>query len=241
MEIQKTCISGVVIVFMFFFISCAIGERSSQFYVSADGSDCNPGTQEAPFFSLEKAKEAVRLARRDNPGKAVTVFIKGGIYNLEKPLVLTSEDSGSENAPVVYKAAEGEEPVFTGSRELTTWQLLTNDEKLELIPADVRDKIYVTDKNCGVSDFGDPMKTGNGRNCFATVSCKPWRAGPTKVLLKPGWFGEKPNFRKLTSKNGAHAKVFLNTSITGKTAGPVKQMPGLAATGIGTGATSTRK
>jgi hypothetical protein len=210
MEIQKTCISGVVIVFMFFFISCAIGERSSQFYVSADGSDCNPGTQEAPFFSLEKAKEAVRLARRDNPGKAVTVFIKGGIYNLEKPLVLTSEDSGSENAPVVYKAAEGEEPVFTGSRELTTWQLLTNDEKLELIPADVRDKIYVTDiKAAGVSDFGDPTEDGKRPELFCNGELQTLARWPNEGFIKAGLVRGKTELPETyIKKRGTREGVF---------------------------------
>ncbi|NCB08921.1 MAG: hypothetical protein EOM73_12240, partial [Bacteroidia bacterium] len=64
---KNGCYCGIIILALFYLSSCTIGERNSQFYVSADGSDQNPGTPEAPFYSLEKAKEAVRLARRDYP------------------------------------------------------------------------------------------------------------------------------------------------------------------------------
>ena len=178
---------GLIILVLFYLSSCTIRERSSQFYISADGSDQNPGTPEAPFYSLEKAKEAVRLARRDNPEKAVTIFIRGGIYNMEKPLVLTFEDSGTKNAPVVYKAAEGEEPVYTGSLELKNWQLPEDATTLALIPAEVRGKIYVTDvKVAGVSDFGDPTEAGKRPELFCNAEIQTLARWPNEGFVKAG-------------------------------------------------------
>jgi hypothetical protein len=178
---------GFFILVLFLFFSCSIGEKSRQFYVSADGNDSNPGTNEAPFNSIEKAREAVRLVRKENPGKAVTVSIKGGIYHLENPLIFTSEDSGAKDAPVVYKAADGEEPVFTGSLELNNWQLPGNTEKLEIIAAEFRDKIWVADiKTAGVSDFGDPTETGNRPELFCNGELQTLARWPNEGFVNAG-------------------------------------------------------
>ena len=41
---------------------------------------------------------------------------------MTEPLVLTPEDSGTADAPIVYQAATGARPVFSGGRPLRGWQ-----------------------------------------------------------------------------------------------------------------------
>ena len=99
--------------------SCNDGDL--QLYVSPAGSDAGTGTVNKPLQTLEGARNAVRAARKAHPDKKVTVYFKGGLYPLEQSVKLTAEDAGSEQAPVVYRAMDGETPVFTGSKVLSQW------------------------------------------------------------------------------------------------------------------------
>ena len=70
-------------------------------HVAPTGSDANPGTASRPFATLERARDAVRALKRDGKlaARGVTVEVRGGIYELQKPLELTAEDSGSPARP----------------------------------------------------------------------------------------------------------------------------------------------
>lgn len=52
---------------------------------------------------------------------AVQVIIRGGTYYLNEPFALKPQDSGMENAPVLYSAHPGERPIFSGGVGLTNW------------------------------------------------------------------------------------------------------------------------
>lgn len=82
-------------------------------------SDCSDG----PLATLTAARDAIRRARESH-GRAVAmrVEVAGGQYALNAPLILEPQDSGTETAPVVYTAAEGEKPIFSGGRVLGPWQ-----------------------------------------------------------------------------------------------------------------------
>src|SRR5262245_9278522 len=100
-------------------------------HVSPRGDDSHPGTQEKPFATLQRAREAARELKRKDSGRPVTVLVQGGTYTLTSPLVFTPEDSGTKDAPVVYAAAGKERPLFSGGRRLTGWKEMTiGDKKL---------------------------------------------------------------------------------------------------------------
>lgn len=95
------------------------------FWVSTDGNDANPGTEQEPFLTLQRARDAVRalppLAFKDQD---VYVYIKEGTYRLQAPLVLNSEDSGHYGHDVVYSAAPDEDPIISGAIQVNTpWTL----------------------------------------------------------------------------------------------------------------------
>jgi hypothetical protein len=90
---------------------------SVSFYVSPNGSDNNPGTDAKPFATLTKARAAVHQLRPTRQAGGVTVWVHGGLYVLSETFALDSEDSGTADSPVVYRAVEGETPrIFGGVR-----------------------------------------------------------------------------------------------------------------------------
>jgi hypothetical protein len=98
------------------FIIAAGGFCDTSFYVSIAGNDGNDGSLNAPFASLEKARDAIRQLKA--PKGAVTVYLRGGIYILNQPLVLGPEDSGTLFSPVTWTAYDGETPVLSGGVSL---------------------------------------------------------------------------------------------------------------------------
>ena len=87
------------------------------FYVSPSGSDVSPGTNSRPFATLARARKAVRDAGPPAQRGAVTVWVHGGLYILNESFVLSEQDSGNPEAPVIYRAVAGETPrIFGGTR-----------------------------------------------------------------------------------------------------------------------------
>lgn len=132
------------------------------FHVAADGSDSNPGTAPQPFATLEKARDAVRGLKQQGalPKGGVAVVVHGGTYKVDRTFKLGAEDSGTEAAPVVYRAAEGESPVFNGGARLTGFQLVQDAAILKRLPEEARGKVWQVDlKSCGVTNLW-PLRLG---------------------------------------------------------------------------------
>lgn len=86
---------------------------SSTFYVSPSGNDTDPGTLEKPFATPARAL----LAARGSAGKTpVSIELRGGAYMLSETLKFTSADSGTPDAPVIWRSYEGETAVISGGR-----------------------------------------------------------------------------------------------------------------------------
>lgn len=94
------------------------------FWVSTEGNDVWPGTEEKPFLTLQRARDAVR-ALPSNAFKDgdVYVYIEEGVYRLQEPLILTWMDSGRNGHDVVYSAAPGKDPTISGAVRVTNWSL----------------------------------------------------------------------------------------------------------------------
>lgn len=99
---------------------CAAWGSAAAFYVAVDGVDANPGTKEAPFGTLVKARDAIRALKKANrfPAGGVTIWIQEGLYRIDKTLQLGAEDSGTADGPVVYRACPGAAVIFDGSRPI---------------------------------------------------------------------------------------------------------------------------
>jgi parallel beta-helix repeat protein len=110
--------------------------KSTVFYVSRAGSDAwsgrlaapNATGTDGPFATLTRARDAVRsLPARGR--KPVSVYVRGGVYTLNSPLVFQPEDSGTEKSPITYAAYQGEKVVVSGGRAITGWKKATEGEE----------------------------------------------------------------------------------------------------------------
>ncbi|HUU60053.1 MAG TPA: hypothetical protein VMZ50_10950 [Phycisphaerae bacterium] len=144
---------------------------AGEFHVSPGGSDRGPGTKEGPFATLDRARAAVRELKKTSglPAGGVTVWVHGGVYPLTKSFRLTKEDSGTDKAPVVYRAWRGEEVRITGAVEIPPAALtpVTDPAVRKRIPRSARTKVLAADlKALGVADFGDPVAAGKRPEVF---------------------------------------------------------------------------
>src|SRR3989442_242178 len=86
------------------------------FHVSTLGSDAwsgrsaSPKTDKSdgPFATLERARDAIRGLKQKGklPNGGVTVSVRAGTYVRSQSFQLTEQDSGTPDAPIVYRASE---------------------------------------------------------------------------------------------------------------------------------------
>jgi parallel beta-helix repeat protein len=108
------------------------------FYVASNGNDANTGTspntggKNGPFATIARAQNAIRQLKQKQGGtlkQQVTVFMRKGTYFLKEPLNFTVDDSGTQAAPIAYKAYAKEKPVISGGRVITGWKITTVNGK----------------------------------------------------------------------------------------------------------------
>jgi hypothetical protein len=98
------------------------------FFVATDGNDQwsgrlpkpNRAGTDGPFATLPGALKTVRGLRHPHDsaaGQSPTVFVGGGLYFLDAPVVLTPDDSG-----LVLASAPGGKPVLSGGRPIAGWK-----------------------------------------------------------------------------------------------------------------------
>lgn len=94
---------------------------TGDFYVAPDGKDTNPGSQDKPFATVEKARNAVREKIAAGLKKSLTVLIRGGVYARTETLAFGHEDSGTDEYSISYAAYPGEKVVLSGGRTIKGW------------------------------------------------------------------------------------------------------------------------
>ena len=113
------------------------------FYVSTLGNDAwsgklsqpDAGHKDGPFATLAAARDAIRKLKAQGLLKQpVTVYVRGGTYALDKTLLFTVADSGTEKTPISYAAYPDETPLLSGGILITGW---TKAAKGELWQAEV--------------------------------------------------------------------------------------------------------
>jgi Fibronectin type III domain len=108
--------------------------NTSAIYVSPAGNDSNPGTQDQPVRTLQRAQQLVR-AENQNMSGDITVYLAGGTYRLTQPLALTFLDSGTNGFNVVYAALPGQQPIISSGVQITGWKLIDSGKNLWAAPA----------------------------------------------------------------------------------------------------------
>ncbi|MBI5395077.1 MAG: right-handed parallel beta-helix repeat-containing protein [Verrucomicrobia bacterium] len=128
-------------------------------FVSPKGLDTNPGTKEKPFATLERARDKIRTLKIRNQKSEImnpiAVYVRGGEYAVKQTFKLAAEDSGTEQAPIVYAAFGRETPRFTGGVRVSGFTRVTDAAVLARLPEESRGKVWQADlKAQGISDPG---------------------------------------------------------------------------------------
>jgi hypothetical protein len=140
-----------------------LSSTTADFYVAVDGNDDFTGTaaehvkntQNGPFASLKRARDAVRAFKKTNPNKDIHVLIRGGVYQLDETVVFGLEDSGSDNFTITYAAYAGEFPVFSSGRHITDWEKAPSNTPG--LPANAHGQVWQADIKAGFTTLYDEV------------------------------------------------------------------------------------
>lgn len=153
---MKKTISLLMLLAMLLPMYTAAAEEALEIHVSVSGNDnSGKGTAAEPYQSFERAVNAVKDMQKQT-NKKIDVVFHEGTYRFKNTVELNNTNSGSEKAPVVYRAAEGENVVFTNSQEIdiTKIQLVQDMDILQKLPVEARGKVGMIDlKEQGVTQI----------------------------------------------------------------------------------------
>ena len=153
-KMNKSIIALFVLVFYSLFVAA-----QTNLYVSPAGNDLNPGTFEQPLASLTAARDAIRKIRQEKTATgSYVVIIADGSYEMKEPFVLTQQDGGTQDYPVIYKAEKGARPVFSGGRKIHGFIENKNSVWKAKIPGTIDNKLsinqlYVNNKRATLARY----------------------------------------------------------------------------------------
>ena len=158
----------VTLAFLFVqLISLSATAAENAFYVSPGGNDGASGiSPNNSFATLQRARDAIRALKKTKalPKGGISVWIRGGEYYLEQGFELTSEDSGTAEAPIVYRALPGEHVRIIGGRQVSGWQKVRDQAILDRLAPAARKEVYQTDlKAQDIDNFGKLKSRGFAR------------------------------------------------------------------------------
>ena len=125
---------------------------------SQDGSEAHP------FTTLEAARNAIRALKQKGAGtgEGTTVLIAPGVYT-QASFKLQEEDSGTAEAPIVYRGAGREATRLRGGLALSEFASVDDTATAERFDEAARAHIRVADlAAAGVTDFGTLKRRGFG-------------------------------------------------------------------------------
>lgn len=103
-------------------------------YVAKDGSDSGTGTIDSPFATIERARDEIRSIKKTTglPSGGACVYVREGVYQIFNTIELTEEDSGTETAPVTYRAYRDENVELIGGVDIEATKFKVVSDKAVL-------------------------------------------------------------------------------------------------------------
>ncbi|MEI7776788.1 MAG: right-handed parallel beta-helix repeat-containing protein, partial [Verrucomicrobiota bacterium] len=109
--------------------SLSSASYGTEWFVSEKGNDTWTGTRadavsgqtDGPFATLQRARDAIRSARAAGDLTPQKVHVREGTYFLKEAFRLEAQDSGSPDAPVIWRAYKDERPVISGAMKIQGW------------------------------------------------------------------------------------------------------------------------
>jgi hypothetical protein len=97
----RTSVKFLSLVMLFVCVSGAFGQPNSSFYVSTTGDDSNPGTQTAPWRTVQHAADTVPAGS--------TVNVRGGVY---EELVSIKASGDATDGYITFRSYPGETAIL---------------------------------------------------------------------------------------------------------------------------------
>ena len=128
------------------FASAATDTFGAHLYVSSSGNDHADGNTPAhAFATLIRARDEIRRLKTSGPlpRGGVAVEIAGGTYSLTESFALTEADSGTAEAPVLYRALKNQKVQLLGGRilPLSAFKPVTDAAMLARLDPAARDHV----------------------------------------------------------------------------------------------------
>ncbi len=147
-------------------------EEKINLYV-APGAENGDGSINSPLGSFEEARNKIREIKKSGyPKDGICVYFREGVYTVLDSVELTEEDSGTEEAPIVYRAYGNENVRFIGGVEVDISQFKTVDDEYgkSAIPKSAIDKVKsVNLKELGIDNVGELSYYGHGMYYVAQI------------------------------------------------------------------------
>ncbi len=133
-----------------------ISNFAFEVFVSPAGNDTNDGSRGDPFATLKRARNALRSAGKKGIKGPMAVRILPGTYTATETFTLDENDSGTEDAPIVYRAETFGKSIFYGGVKLSGFAPVTDTKVLERLPETARGKVLQCNlKALGITDYGE--------------------------------------------------------------------------------------
>ncbi len=182
--------------------------NGAEIYVSPAGDDGNDGSIEHPLKTLAAARDLADKRKVNNT--PVTVYLRGGTYYLDAPVVFGPSNSGTSTAPIIYSAYASEKPVISGAIKVApSWSTYSGSIQVATIDKNLKvDQLFLNGKRQILARYPnyDPTKIldGYAADCISSSRVSRWAnpaegPGYIRALHDSQWGG---NDFIITGKNG---------------------------------------
>lgn len=166
-----------------------------ELFVSQQGTPSGPGTPDRPFASLEQARDAIRTLKRTRglPPGGVAVTVRSGDYQLTNTFRLETQDSGTPQCPIVYRAERKGAVRFQGGVQVRGFAPVTDSNVLARLPPEARRRVMYLDlRALGWTNYGQLQPRGFGFNpsplleLFFNGQAMPLARWPNEGFVRTG-------------------------------------------------------
>ena len=159
---------------------------AAELYVSPVGRDTNAGTRARPFATLEHACDEARRLKHDGklPKGGLTIWLGGGEYLRANALELTAADSGTPEAPIIWRGRPTEAVRLIGGRRISGFAPVSDPAILARLSEAARTNVMQVDlRTLGITNFGEMRSRGFGRPLTAS-HCELFYDGRPMTLAR---------------------------------------------------------
>lgn len=163
---------------------------SQIFYVAPGGDDAACGSAREPLRTLTGARNAIRKWRfsgKELPAGGFEIVVAPGTYTAAETFELEKIDSGSAEAPIVYRGEASNSVTFCGGVRLKDFKAVADPAILARLPEESRHEVRQCDlKKAGISDWGKISYRGGWSYLFRYGNRSPEYCVPAVELYCNG-------------------------------------------------------